>query len=113
MDKLLYRMLPLARLNITVKVFARHDLRCQLTPGGRNLDIILLENRLATVIKNLGRANLPLKLLERMNPAGRKELLYCQALRIGGFHCHFGATPVIFERILRIISLRHLGASML
>ncbi len=69
-DKLFDRMLPQAGLDITIEVFARHDLCRQLAQGYRDLDIILLENRLPTVAGNPDRTVLPFELLEGMLARG-------------------------------------------
>ena len=63
--ELLHRVLALGRVDFTVKILADHDVGRQLAPGGGNLTRRLLEEHLAVLPLDGGRAELPFGGVER------------------------------------------------
>jgi hypothetical protein len=66
-DKLLYRMLPHSGPEITIEIFARHDLYRQLAPGHRDFDIVLLKYDLPAITADPDRTIFPFELLKGMD----------------------------------------------
>lgn len=67
-NELLYGVFSLTRFDIAIEIFAGNDLCCQLAPGYRQLDIVLLKDCLATIIGDHSFPYLPLDLVEGMHP---------------------------------------------
>jgi hypothetical protein len=112
MDKLLYRMFSLSGLNIAVKVFARHDLCCELAPGGRHFDMVLLKDCLAGLAGDFSRAYFPRELLKWVH-AGRGEvILYLQAPAFRRLRSWLRLHSMTLKRILGVELIGHLLASL-
>src|SRR5205085_3158636 len=66
-----------------IKIFRDCDLSCQLTPRTRYLDVLLPENHLPPIVRDFGRASLPLYLVERRGFRVAEDTLESQSVRRG------------------------------
>ena len=79
-DELADRVLPLALRrgavaagHVAVEVLAGHDVGGELAPAAGDLAIRLLEDRPAALVLDLGRAEVPVDLVERADPLGAEN----------------------------------------
>src|SRR5437016_4403562 len=74
-DQLLDATLALGRPEHPTEILRNHHIRGDLRPGGRNLDLVLLEDDVALLVGDAGLACLPLDFVEwRHGPPGRPVL---------------------------------------
>ena len=66
-DELPDAVLPLGRADVAAEVLADDDVRRELAPGGRDLDVLLLEDGLAGLAGDAGGAVLPGDLVVRVD----------------------------------------------
>ncbi len=71
--ELLDRVLPFGRVDLAVEVLAHDNVRGQLAPGGRDFTGRLLEEHLAVLPLDGGRAELPLRRVEGARDVRRTE----------------------------------------
>jgi hypothetical protein len=75
-DQLLDAVLALGAAERAAEVLRDDDVGGELRPGGRELDVALLEHHLALLAADHGVALLPLHLVERIDPRGGEEALH-------------------------------------
>ena len=106
-NELLDRILALAALDVAVEILARNDFRGQLAPRGRHFDVVLLEDGLTVVARNLRRPRFPFQLVEWMSARGGEVMLYPQTLGLLVSRGRFGRRLVLFERVFGVKFVRH------
>ena len=78
-DQLPDARLALRRADVAAEVLAHDDVRGELAPEARDLDVALLEDDLARLVADAGRPDLPLDLVVRMNPGTGEAALEGEA----------------------------------
>ncbi len=91
-DELLHAAFALGRADLAPEVLGHHDVGGLLRPGARNLHVALLEDHLALLVADHGRADLPFDLVERIDArkreiprelqAGERLVLVCRPVRL-------------------------------
>src|SRR5439155_14487382 len=80
-DELADARLALRRPDVAAEVLADHDVGGELRPGAGDLDVLLLEDRLARLVADAGRPDLPVDLVVRMDTRPGPAPFEGQAMR--------------------------------
>ena len=68
--------------DVAIKILGDGDFRRESAPGFRHLDVFLLENHLAAVVRDLGRAPFPIDLVERCDVCVAENALETQTFAL-------------------------------
>ena len=79
--------------DVAIEIFRHRDLGRQLAPRLGHLDVLLLENRLADIIGDRRRPQIPFDLVKRRNPRQQKHLLEGEPVS-PGFLIRPGVGPI-------------------
>ena len=83
--------------DVAVEIFRDRDLRRERAPALRHFDVLLLENHLAAVVGDLGRAPFPFDLVERRDLRVAENALETQTLTLLFAPAIFASEATIFE----------------